>query len=167
MGNQKLKWTAEEEEALLAGVRKHGPGKWKNILRDPELAEQLSSRSNIDLKDKWRNLSVAPGIQGSKDKIRTPKIKAAAFHLAAAAAAAIVTPTHSGHSSPVATLPRSGSSDLSIDDSFNIVVDPKNAPRYDGMIFEALSNLTDANGSDVSAIFNFIEVRHIFQCSLS
>jgi myb proto-oncogene protein len=130
MGNQKLKWTAEEEEALLAGVRKHGPGKWKNILRDPELAEQLSSRSNIDLKDKWRNLSVAPGIQGSKDKIRTPKIKAAAFHLAAAAAAAIVTPTHSGHSSPVATLPRSGSSDLSIDDSFNIVVDPKNAPRF-------------------------------------
>jgi myb proto-oncogene protein len=48
---------------------------------------------------------------------------------------------------------------LSIDDSFNIVVDPKNAPRYDGMIFEALSNLTDANGSDVSAIFNFIEQR--------
>ncbi|KAG7592018.1 SANT/Myb domain [Arabidopsis thaliana x Arabidopsis arenosa] len=157
MGNQKLKWTAEEEEALLAGVGKHGPGKWKNILRDPEFAEQLSSRSNIDLKDKWRNLSVAPGIQGSKDKIRTPKIKAAAFHLASAAAAAILTPPHSAHSSPVAVLPRSGSSDLSIDDSFNIVVDPKNAPRYDGMIFEALSALTDANGSDVSAIFNFIE----------
>ncbi|CAE5957766.1 unnamed protein product [Arabidopsis arenosa] len=160
MGNQKLKWTAEEEEALLAGVGKHGPGKWKNILRDPEFAEQLSSRSNIDLKDKWRNLSVAPGIQGSKDKIRTPKIKAAAFHLASAAAAAILTPPHSAHSSPVAVLPRSGSSDLSIDDSFNIVVDPKNAPRYDGMIFEALSALTDANGSDVSAIFNFIEQRH-------
>lgn len=50
MGNQKLKWTAEEEEALLAGVRKHGPGKWKNILRDPEFAEQLANRSNIDLK---------------------------------------------------------------------------------------------------------------------
>lgn len=50
MGNQKLKWTAEEEEALLAGVGKHGPGKWKNILRDPEFADQLSNRSNIDLK---------------------------------------------------------------------------------------------------------------------
>lgn len=50
MGNQKLKWTEEEEEALLAGVRKHGPGKWKNILRDPEFAGQLSNRSNIDLK---------------------------------------------------------------------------------------------------------------------
>jgi hypothetical protein len=50
MGNQKLKWTAEEEEALLAGIRKHGPGKWKNILRDPEFADQLIHRSNIDLK---------------------------------------------------------------------------------------------------------------------
>ncbi|CAN8312386.1 unnamed protein product [Cochlearia groenlandica] len=160
MGNQKLKWTPEEEETLLAGVGKHGPGKWKNILRDPEFKEQLSNRSNIDLKDKWRNLSVAPGIQGSKDKIRTPKIKAAAFHLASAAAAATSTPTTSGNSSPVDTLPRSVSSDFSIDDSCYLVADAKNAPRYDGMIFEALSALTDANGSDVSAIFHFIEQRH-------
>lgn len=50
MGNQKLKWTAEEEEALLAGIKKHGPGKWKNILRDPEFSDQLINRSNIDLK---------------------------------------------------------------------------------------------------------------------
>ncbi|CAA7056613.1 unnamed protein product [Microthlaspi erraticum] len=155
MGNQKLKWTAEEEETLLAGVRKHGPGKWKNILRDPDFAEQLQNRSNIDLKDKWRNLSVAPGIQGSKDKIRTPKIKAAAFEMANAAAN-LVTPTHSANCSPVAPLARSGS-DLSIDDSCNIVFDSKNAPRYDGMIFEALSALPDAEGSDVTAIYNFIE----------
>lgn len=81
--------------------------------------------------DKWRNLSVAPGIQGSKDKIRTPKIKAAAFHLASAAAAATCTlTTPIAISSPVATLLRSKSSDLSIDDSFNIVVDAKNAPRF-------------------------------------
>ncbi|XP_009110403.1 telomere repeat-binding factor 4 isoform X1 [Brassica rapa] len=153
MGNQKLKWTEEEEEALLAGVRKHGPGKWKNILRDPEFAGQLSNRSNIDLKDKWRNLSVAPDIQGSKDKVRTPKIKAAAFQLAAVAAAS--TPSPSSNHSPVPPLPRSGS-DLSIDDSCNFMVDAKNAPRYDGMIFEALSSLTDANGSDVTAIYNFI-----------
>lgn len=50
MGNQKLKWTEEEEEALLAGVSKHGPGKWKNILKDPEFAPYLTHRSNIDLK---------------------------------------------------------------------------------------------------------------------
>ncbi|CAN8304898.1 unnamed protein product [Cochlearia groenlandica] len=157
MGNQKLKWTEEEEEALLAGVEKHGLGKWKNILRDPEFTDQLHHRSNIDLKDKWRNLSVAPGIQGSKDKIRTPKIKAAALHLVSVAAASTITPIPSANSSPLA---RSGSSDLSIDDSCNIVVDAKNVPRYDGMIFEALSALDDANGSDVGAIFGFIEQRH-------
>ncbi|KAF8045509.1 hypothetical protein N665_4783s0005 [Sinapis alba] len=155
MGKEKVKWTEDEEDAFLAGVRKHGPGKWKNILRDPEFAGVLSLRSNINLKDKWRNLSVPSDIQGSKDKVRTPKIKAAAFQLAAAAA---TTPTPSSVSSPVtAPLPRSGSSDLSIDDSYNLLIDSKNAPRYDGMIFEALSALKDANGSDVTTIFNFIE----------
>ncbi|KAF8114281.1 hypothetical protein N665_0039s0045 [Sinapis alba] len=157
MGNQKLKWTEEEEEALLAGVKKHGPGKWKNILRDSDFAGSLSNRSNIDLKDKWRNLSVPADIQGSKDKVRTPKIKAAALNLAAVAAAATSTPTPSSTPSPVAPLPRSGSSDVSVDDSWNAMVDAKNAPRYDGVIFEALSALTDPNGSDVTTIFNFIE----------
>ena len=50
MGNPKQKWTSEEEEALRAGVAKHGTGKWKNILRDPEFAPSLTQRSNIDLK---------------------------------------------------------------------------------------------------------------------
>ncbi|CAL5439482.1 unnamed protein product [Camellia sinensis] len=50
MGNQKQKWTTEEEEALRAGVAKHGTGKWKNILKDPDFALSLSQRSNIDLK---------------------------------------------------------------------------------------------------------------------
>ncbi|KAG6739544.1 hypothetical protein POTOM_057145 [Populus tomentosa] len=36
MGNPKQKWKSEEEEALRAGVAKHGTGKWKNIQRDPE-----------------------------------------------------------------------------------------------------------------------------------
>ncbi|KAG5387025.1 hypothetical protein IGI04_038495 [Brassica rapa subsp. trilocularis] len=158
MGNHKLKWTEEEEEALLAGVQKHGPGKWKNIIKDPEFADSLCNRSNIDLKDKWRNLNVPPDIQGSIDKVRTPKIKAAALNLAAVAAATTSTPPPSSATpSPVAPLPRSGSSDLNVDDSWNTMVDAKNAPRYDGMIFEALSALTDPNGSDVTTIFNFIE----------
>ncbi|CAM8978785.1 unnamed protein product [Rhodiola kirilowii] len=59
MGNQKLKWTAEEEEALVAGIDKHGTGKWKNILLDTEFSSALKNRSNIDLKDKWRNMSVS------------------------------------------------------------------------------------------------------------
>ncbi|KAF2618308.1 hypothetical protein F2Q68_00042231 [Brassica cretica] len=125
MGNHKLKWTEEEEEALLAGVQKHGP-------------KCFAARSI--------------------DKVRTPKIKAAALNLAAVAAAATSTPPPSSATpSPVAPLPRSGSSDLNVDDSWNTMVDAKNAPRYDGMIFEALSALTDPSGSDVTTIFNFIE----------
>lgn len=50
MGNPKQKWTSEEEEALRAGVKKHGTGKWKDIQKDPEFNPFLSSRSNIDLK---------------------------------------------------------------------------------------------------------------------
>lgn len=50
MGNQKLKWTNEEEDALIAGIETHGPGKWKAILLDPQFGPLLTSRSNIDLK---------------------------------------------------------------------------------------------------------------------
>ncbi|XP_010539165.1 PREDICTED: telomere repeat-binding factor 4-like [Tarenaya hassleriana] len=183
MGNQKQKWTAEEEEALLAGVAKHGPGKWKNILRDPDFSSQLTHRSNIDLKDKWRNLSVAPGKvaflpEGESffsvetiGELRPPWILGVNsmdinnmedwLLTITAAAAAASTATTNINPSPAASLPRSASSDLSMDDnSLNIAVDAKNAPRYDGMIFEALSALSDANGSDITAILSFIEKRH-------
>lgn len=50
MGAPKQKWLAEEEEALRAGVEKHGAGKWRTIQKDPEFSHCLSSRSNIDLK---------------------------------------------------------------------------------------------------------------------
>ncbi|KAG7589905.1 Linker histone H1/H5 domain H15 [Arabidopsis suecica] len=158
MGNQKLKWTGEEEEALLAGIGKHGPGKWKNILRDPEFADQLIHRSNIDLKDKWRNLSVAPGTQGSTNKARPPKVKEEG---PAVAIDDITNPPPN----TIPTIPpppnrRILPSELTPDENGNTVVDTKNVPRYDGMIFEALSALADGNGSDVSSIFHFIEPRH-------
>ncbi|XP_028115192.1 peptide-N(4)-(N-acetyl-beta-glucosaminyl)asparagine amidase-like isoform X1 [Camellia sinensis] len=76
MGNQKQKWTTEEEEALRAGVAKHGTGKWKNILKDPDFALSLSQRSNIDLKDKWRNMGISTAAHSSKEKIRIPRVKA-------------------------------------------------------------------------------------------
>ena len=41
-------------------MAKYGPGKWRLILSDPILASALRARSNVDLKDKWRNLH-APG----------------------------------------------------------------------------------------------------------
>lgn len=50
MGAPKQKWTSEEEDALRAGVDKHGPGKWRTIQKDPEFSHLLATRSNIDLK---------------------------------------------------------------------------------------------------------------------
>lgn len=50
MGAPKQKWNAEEEAALKAGVVKHGAGKWRTILKDPEFAHILYLRSNVDLK---------------------------------------------------------------------------------------------------------------------
>uniref|UniRef100_A0ACD5VY24 Uncharacterized protein n=1 Tax=Avena sativa TaxID=4498 RepID=A0ACD5VY24_AVESA len=70
MGAPKQRWTSEEEAALKAGVAKHGPGKWRTILRDPDFSAVLRLRSNVDLKDKWRNLSVTAGGYGSREKAR-------------------------------------------------------------------------------------------------
>lgn len=50
MGAPKQKWTSEEEAALKAGVVKHGAGKWRTILKDPEFSSVLYLRSNVDLK---------------------------------------------------------------------------------------------------------------------
>lgn len=50
MGAPKQKWTSEEESALRAGVVKHGQGKWRTILKDPEFNVILALRSNVDLK---------------------------------------------------------------------------------------------------------------------
>ncbi|KAL8211082.1 hypothetical protein R6Q57_005519 [Mikania cordata] len=75
MGVPKQKWTSEEEASLKAGVAKHGPGKWSTILKDSEFGSVLRLRSNVDLKDKWRNLqSMASGC-GSRQRARSAKSK--------------------------------------------------------------------------------------------
>ncbi|TKY64332.1 Telomere repeat-binding factor 5 [Spatholobus suberectus] len=151
MGNQKQKWTQDEEDALIAGVEKHGPGKWKNILKDPQFAPFLTSRSNIDLKDKWRNLSVSNGSQGSKDKSRVPKLKALP-----------APPPSTSTAAPLnaAPAPQSAPSDVAVPDPSQNDQDAKNPPRYNAMVFEALSTLKDSNGSDLNAIVSFIEQKH-------
>ncbi|KAI3778465.1 hypothetical protein L2E82_07794 [Cichorium intybus] len=50
MGAPKQKWTSEEEAALKAGILKHGAGKWRIILKDPEFSSVLYLHSNVDLK---------------------------------------------------------------------------------------------------------------------
>ncbi|KAI7991726.1 Telomere repeat-binding factor 1 [Camellia lanceoleosa] len=62
--------TKEAAAALRAGVVKHGAGKWRTILKDPEFSGVLHLRSNVDLKDKWRNMSVMANGWGSGEKAR-------------------------------------------------------------------------------------------------
>lgn len=150
MGNPKQKWTSEEEEALRAGVAKHGTGKWKNIQKDPEFNPFLYSRSNIDLKDKWRNMSVSSNGQGPREKSRTPKTKANPDVPTTPSSSALIV-------APVAPATHDASADAIVDDSSLGMLDGKNAPGYNAMIFDALSTLKEPNGSDTAAILNFVE----------
>ncbi|KAK4774626.1 hypothetical protein SAY86_009561 [Trapa natans] len=149
MGNPKQKWTAEEEEALRAGVAKHGTGKWKDIQRDPEFNKFLFSRSNIDLKDKWRNMIGGGSGQAARDKSRVLKAKAARDVPSPAAAQSLLSPVQDD-----------GSADPVVDVPSKALDDVKSAPRYNEMILEALAALKELNGSDIGAIFNYIERRH-------
>ncbi|KAK9844259.1 hypothetical protein WJX74_000094 [Apatococcus lobatus] len=68
-GPPKQKWTSEEETALREGVSKYGIGKWRLIQKDGAFAGVLQSRSNVDLKDKWRNLNM-DSYTAAKEKAR-------------------------------------------------------------------------------------------------
>ncbi len=46
------KWSDDETRALLAGVKKYGVGKWKQILDD--MGFNFVGRSSVDLKDRYR-----------------------------------------------------------------------------------------------------------------
>lgn len=148
MGNPKVKWTSEEEDALKAGVAKHGTGRWKNILRDAEFAPVLINRSNIDLKDKWRNMCIYTAAQGSKDRSRVARARPMAI-------TALVPST--AQSLPAIT---SGFENEAIDDPPKSPQEGSNAPNYNDMIFEAMSSTKGSNGSDLGAIVGFIEQRH-------
>jgi len=54
---RKEKWTEDENQALRQGVELFGTGKWFQIKQDPRFADVLRKRTNIDLKDRWRNFA--------------------------------------------------------------------------------------------------------------
>ena len=51
----KDKWSDTETYALISAVDKYG-FKWTNIKHDTRFKNVLIKRSNVDLKDKWRNI---------------------------------------------------------------------------------------------------------------
>ncbi|XP_010559167.1 PREDICTED: telomere repeat-binding factor 2-like [Tarenaya hassleriana] len=151
MGAPKQKWTAEEEAALKAGVLKHGTGKWRTILSDSEFSSVLRSRSNVDLKDKWRNISVT-ALWGSRKKAKL------------ALKRTLPTPKQDGNSTALSIVPV-GNDEGKINSS-----PPENSgesPRYDAskrsitsldkIILEAITSLKEPRGSDRTSIFLYIE----------
>ncbi|KAK7246195.1 hypothetical protein RIF29_41055 [Crotalaria pallida] len=151
MGAPKQKWTAEEEAALKAGVVKHGVGKWRTILKDPEFSGVLYLRSNVDLKDKWRNLSVMANGWTSREKSRlavrrvhqTPKQDENSMAL-----------------SPVAPSDEEIADDKPIQVSRDMMPLPgpkRSIGRLDNLIMEAITTLKENGGSNKTTIASFIE----------
>jgi myb proto-oncogene protein len=162
MGAPKQRWTPEEEAALKAGVAKHGPGKWRTILRDPDFSVLLRLRSNVDLKDKWRNLSVTAGGYGSREKARMALKKGRR-----------VVPKLTAEPMDVDVNGLDNVQDVVIDaEPLAMSVEPlaleespeKSVARLDDLILEAIKKLKEPSGSNKAAIAAYIEVsgEHFF-----
>ncbi|XP_022740063.1 telomere repeat-binding factor 2-like isoform X3 [Durio zibethinus] len=155
MGAPKQKWTAEEEAALKAGVVKHGTGKWRNILSDPEFSSILRSRSNVDLKDKWRNIN-ATAIWGSrqKAKLALKRNQLATKHYDNPMALTTVPPREE----VVDVKP------LAVSSGTPRVTGPKKLiSRLDNILLEAITSLKEPGGSDRASIAVCIEVNHKYR----
>ncbi|KAF5749678.1 telomere repeat-binding factor 2 [Tripterygium wilfordii] len=153
MGAPKQKWTAEEEAALKAGVRKHGMGKWRTILMDPEFSDVLQSRSNVDLKDKWRNINVT-AIWGSRQKAKLALKKSQ--------------PTSKNEGKMMALSTEIQTVDEGLDVNPPAVSSgmPRNASskepvkRLDNLILEAITKLKEPSGSDKASVASYIEEKY-------
>uniref|UniRef100_K3WK31 Uncharacterized protein n=1 Tax=Globisporangium ultimum (strain ATCC 200006 / CBS 805.95 / DAOM BR144) TaxID=431595 RepID=K3WK31_GLOUD len=60
-------WSEEEEECLRKGIEMYGLGKWRMIL-DSGAGIFSKHRTNVDLKDKWKNLQL-----GKEKRKRAPQ----------------------------------------------------------------------------------------------
>ncbi|KAK1359044.1 MYB transcription factor [Heracleum sosnowskyi] len=155
MGAPKQKWTSEEEAALKAGVKKHGAGKWRTILKDPEFSGVLYLRSNVDLKDKWRNMSVIANGWGSREKARLALKR---MHQTTKDDDSSTALAHLDQSDDemldeqclavsMGSPPQTGSSKRSI-------------IRLDNLIMEAITNLKEPAGSNKTTIGTYIEEQY-------
>ncbi|QCD77414.1 myb proto-oncogene protein [Vigna unguiculata] len=151
MGAPKQKWTAEEEAALKAGVIKHGVGKWRTILKDPEFNNVLYLRSNVDLKDKWRNLSVMANGWSSREKSRLAVRRV--HH----------TPKQDEHSMSITPVAPSDEDIVDVKplqisrDTVQILGPKRSNLSLDKLIMEAITSLKENGGSNKTAIAAFIE----------
>lgn len=66
---KRIKWSADETAVLVGGVQRLGDGQWSAIRRAHLALFESTGRTDVDLKDKWRNLkrmmrrdSTVPGL---------------------------------------------------------------------------------------------------------
>ncbi|CAN6968787.1 unnamed protein product, partial [Brassica oleracea var. botrytis] len=141
MGAPKHKWSREEESALRSAVAKHGPGRWRTILKDPDFSQVLFLRSNVDLKDKWRNISVMGYGSGSRPKPvkRTP----------------------GSLPSDEEILEMVDAKNFSTTGSSALQVSSPMTPNWlDSLITEAICTMKQPGGSSKTAIGNYIQERY-------
>eukprot|EP00727_Mastigamoeba_balamuthi_P014162 m51a1_g9369 putative telomeric repeat binding (531) ;mRNA; r:188906-190682 len=65
---RRRQWTEEEEAELRRAVMRHGEGSWATI----RASGKFSGRTNIDLKDKWRNMVRRDRKIARQEALRTP-----------------------------------------------------------------------------------------------
>ncbi|XP_073151677.1 single myb histone 1-like [Henckelia pumila] len=154
MGAPKQRWTSEEEAALKAGIKKYGVGKWSTILKDQDFSAALRSRSNVDLKDKWRNLNCMANGMGSRHKV---KILHKSIH---------ATNKHSGDAAAHEMIIEKDSEEVdvtpveeSIETSYDAGSERQDS-RLDDLILEAVTKLKEPRGSGQHAIARYIELHH-------
>ncbi|XP_031490153.1 telomere repeat-binding factor 1 isoform X2 [Nymphaea colorata] len=152
MGAPKQKWTSEEESALRAGVVKHGAGKWRTILKDPEFNVILALRSNVDLKDKWRNMSVTANGWGSREKARLALRRSQQLVNHDDNPIAVGSSVTNLDEEIVDTKPLAVSSGV-----LQIAGSKRPLSRLDSIIIEAITNLKEPGGSNKSAIALYIK----------
>ncbi|GER42871.1 telomere repeat binding factor 1 [Striga asiatica] len=152
MGAPKQKWTAEEEAALKAGVLKHGPGKWRTILKDPQFSGVLYLRSNVDLKDKWRNMSAMANGWGCRERARLALRRHSASK-PGESSVSLSAVSESDEEMVDVTRPQTGSGGSSPND-----VPKGSIMRLEILIMEAINNLREPGGSSKRTIGSYIEL---------
>ena len=56
---KRIKWSTDETAILVSGVQRFGDGRWSDIRRAHLALFESTGRTDVDLKDKWRNLKRA------------------------------------------------------------------------------------------------------------
>ncbi|KAL2551660.1 Telomere repeat-binding factor 1 [Forsythia ovata] len=152
MGAPKQRWTAVEEAAFKAGIAKYGLGKWSTILKDPEFNTVLQSRSNVDLKDKWRNMNSMANALGPRYRARLPCKSNQLTSRDDGNALALGTVAENDSEAPPPAVHNETPEDAGSRTQIS---------RLDDLILEAITKLKEPRGSSRNAIAQYMEDRQL------